>query len=110
MAERSVEAILGQTRSGDPKRRARALRELCPCELRHDHREVWDRVLEMTGDSDLAVRRGVLHTLIDGSPREREANVISALESMRDDADPRLRRRVRGVLAHYRRTGRVNIG
>ncbi len=110
MTERSVEAILGETWSGEAKQRARALRELCPCELRQDHPEVWNRVLEMTGDPDAGVRSIVLHTLTDGSPRKRESSVISALESMRNDADPWLRRRVRGVLAHYRRTGRVNIG
>lgn len=110
MSERSVEEILVQTRTRDPKRRAKALRELCPCELRYDDAAVWARVMEMTGDPHVAVRRTVLHTLIDGSPRDREENVIAALESMRDDADPRLRRRVRSVLAHYRRTGRVNIG
>lgn len=55
------------------------------------------------------VRSQVFHTLIDGSRREREPEVVASIESLRDDADPGLRRRGRQFRARYRRTARVNV-
>jgi hypothetical protein len=63
----------------------------------------------MTGDPDRQVRRIALHTLIDGSPRSREMDVLRALEGMRDDPDLKLRRNVRKILARHRATGSINI-
>jgi len=82
---------------------------LCPCHLRTDRPEVWERVFELAADPDVHVRKQVLHTLGDGSPRRLKDRVIATLESMRQDPDGRLRRSVRRLLAQYRRTGRVNI-
>jgi HEAT repeat protein len=97
------------TRHPDPRVRRRALRELCPCDLKANRPAVWDRVIEMAGDPDARVRSAVLHSLCDGSPRERETEVVAALERLAGDADRGLRRRARQVLASYRRTGRVNV-
>ena len=55
------------------------------------------------------MRSIVLHTLCDGSPEERRGEVVQALERLAQDADRRLRRRARDVLAKHRRTGRVNF-
>ncbi len=55
------------------------------------------------------MRLSVVHALADGSPRHREAEVVSTLESMHNDPDVKVRKRVRYVLAAYRRTGRVNV-
>ena len=51
-----------------------------------------------------------------GRPRARRrvaaaptAEIVEALESMWNDADKRVRKRVRYVLSAYRRTGRVNV-
>ena len=63
----------------------------------------------MGSDADLAVRRSVVHVLCDGSPREREAEVVQALEGMYQDPDRKLRRQIRGLLAHYKRTGKINV-
>jgi hypothetical protein len=82
---------------------------LCPCHLQADLPEVWDRVFELASDPDPHVRKQVLHTLGDGSPRRLEDRVIAILESMRQDPDRHLRRNVRRLLAHYHRTGRVNV-
>jgi hypothetical protein len=70
---------------------------------------VWDRLIEMVDDPDVKVRGHVLHVLCDGSPRGRVDQVVASLERLAADRDEALRRRARKVLAHYRRTGRVNI-
>jgi hypothetical protein len=105
-----VEEWLAWTRDADVRTRMRAVRALCPCHVRADHERVWARLLEMVADPEPRVRSQVFHTLIDGSPREREAEVVAAIESLRDDTDAGLRRRARQFLAQYRRTGRVNVG
>jgi hypothetical protein len=46
--------------------------------------------------------------LADGSPREREAEVVAAVERFQQDPDKRLRRRARQLMAQYRRGGRIN--
>jgi len=63
----------------------------------------------MIDDPDPVVRYQVLHNLCDGSPKIREEEVIKALESMHNDTDPYIRRRVHQVLSNYRRTGKWNI-
>jgi hypothetical protein len=63
----------------------------------------------MVADPDTSVRSHVLHVLCDGSPRHRVDDVVCGLEALARDPDVKLRRRARKVLAHYRRTGRVNI-
>ena len=109
MKAHQLESVLDQTRDSDAETRRVAVRGLCPCALKRNARAAWDRLLEMTGDPDLAVRRNVFHVLCDGSPNDRRAEVVTALEAMRDDSAPRLRRQVRKVLARHRRTGRVNF-
>ena len=63
----------------------------------------------MTADPDAKVRGAVLHALGDGSPREREAEIVDAIENMYHDPDSKLRRRVRKLLAQYRHTGKINV-
>ena len=64
-----IDDLLELTRSDDPKERASALRELCPCHVKFNDRQAWDRTLEMANDPDAKVRSTVLHMLCDGSPR-----------------------------------------
>jgi HEAT repeat protein len=104
-----IDRALMLTRDPEPQVRRAALAYMCPCHAQADRPEVWERVFELAADADRDVRRQVLHTLGDGSPRRLEERVIAALESMRQDADSRLRRRVRRLLANHRRTGRVNV-
>jgi hypothetical protein len=101
--------LIDLTRDGDPKVRKIALVNLCPCHVRHNFPEAWDRILEMTDDPEPIVRSAVVHMLADGSPRERQPEVLAAFESMRHDPDRKIRRTVHRVLEAYRRTGRVNI-
>ena len=108
MAVRTVEDLIEQTHDPDPRVRKEAARELCPCELKADYDDVWSRVFELTRDESADVRRIVFHTLIDGSPKTREHDVVAAIESMHNDPDEKLRRTVRKRLANYRRTGQIN--
>lgn len=101
--------VLALTRDPEPRVRQAALMNLCPCHLRSDRPEVWERVFEMACDADRGVRKQVFHTLSDGSPGRLEERVVATLESMRHDPDRTLRRGVRSLLAKYRRTGRVNL-
>ena len=109
MARVDLDAVIAETRSVDAEERRLAVRELCACRIKANHGEAWDRVLELTSDPHVDVRKNALHVLIDGSPRAREREVVGAIEGMRVDPDPKLRRNVRRVLARYRRTGQINL-
>ena len=109
MKREKVDAWMALSRGGDVAARRQAIRELCPCQVRVDHSDVWMRCIEMTRDPDVKVRRHALHALCDGSPRAYEGLIVAALEAMRDDSDPKLRRRVRKVLASHRRDGNLNV-
>ncbi len=108
MRKQSIAKLLEATRSAHPKVRKAAARDLCPCQIKVNNSDAWNRVIEMTADPDCEVRRIALHAILDGSPRSRRAEVIRALESMYHDPNPRLRRQARKVLARHRATGRVN--
>ncbi len=108
MRSEDVEALLEQSHDPEPRIRRRTLRELCPCEIRVNVDAVWDRVLEMRTDPDPKMRSLVLHTLCDGSAAAGLADVVAAVEAMQCDPDTRLRRRARGIVAAYRRTGKIN--
>eukprot|EP01115_Flamella_aegyptia_P004461 TRINITY_DN1930_c0_g1_i1.p1 TRINITY_DN1930_c0_g1~~TRINITY_DN1930_c0_g1_i1.p1 ORF type:complete len:176 (-),score=30.66 TRINITY_DN1930_c0_g1_i1:18-545(-) len=105
----SIEKFIEFTKVEDPILRKKALRELCPCHVKRDVKEFWDRIIEMTNDPDPGVRYQVLHNLCDGSPATREDDVIKAIETMHNDEDKYIRRRVHQILAHYRKTGKWNI-
>jgi HEAT repeat protein len=109
MARVDLDAVLGASRSPDAEERRLAVRELCGCRIKANHIEAWDRVIELTADPHIDVRKNAFHVLIDGSPRERHDEVVAALERLRVDPDPKLRRNVRRALARYRRTGQVNL-
>jgi hypothetical protein len=104
-----IDALLGQTSDPNPKIRAQAVQSLCPCHVRHNDARVWDRILELVDDPALDVRRWVFHLLGDGSPREREVQVVAAFERFTRDPDRKLQRRARQVLAKYRRGGTINV-
>jgi hypothetical protein len=104
-----IAELLEQSYAADADARCAAVQGLCPCHVQADIAPVWDRLLALVHDPDVRVRATLLHTLCDGSPRDREPQVVQALEQMYQDPNPRLRRRVRQVLAQYRRSGRINI-
>ncbi len=103
-----IEQLLEKTHHPDVKTRRRALLSLCPCHVRANSPEVWDRFLEMRDDSDTGVRSLVFHALCDGSPASRREEIVAAVKELLKDPNRRLRRRARGVIAAYRRTGNIN--
>ena len=104
-----IPTLLRRTYNDDPQARWRALIHLCPCHVKRNDEHVWNRALAMATDPDPKVRDVVLHLLTDGSPRSREPEVVRVLERMHHDPHPKLRRKARKILAHYRRTGEWNI-
>ena len=108
MNAHEINELLDATQAPNPKVRKAALLQLCPCHVRANRPEVWDRLIEMQTDSDAGVRSVVLHNLCDGSPREREEEVVAAIERLANDLNRKLRRRARNTLATYRRTGVIN--
>ena len=108
MDRAELRELIDRTYDPRPRERRTALLGLCPCHVRADVPALWDRIFEMRDDPDAGVRSLILHALCDGSPAAREGEVVAAVEAMQRDPDRRLRRRARGVLAAYRRTGKIN--
>jgi HEAT repeats len=104
-----IPRLLELSRDGDSKARLTAVRALCPCEVKIHDPQIWERFLEMADDTDLGVRRWILHVLCDGSPAAYESRILGVLEKFQRHADERLRRRARKVLASYRHSGTLNI-
>ncbi len=104
-----IQTFIAMLDDPDPVVRVQGINGLCPCRVKRNYAWVWDRLIPMANDEDRKVRSHIFHVLADGSPREREPEIVLAIESLRNDPDRKLRRRVRGVLAHYRRTGDINI-
>ncbi len=103
-----LERWLERTRDADPRIRRRAVQHLCPCHVKADVARVWDRVLELVADPDAGVRSAVVHALGDGSPAALRERALAALEQVWNDPDRKTRRMARQLLAHYRRTGRLD--
>jgi hypothetical protein len=105
-----VTGFLDLTYDADAKVRQVAVRNLCPCHIKGDIPEVWDRLLEMADDPDDGVRHDVLHTLVDGSPRRLRADVVDALEVLAKDRTIRRARRqfAQEALRRYHRTGQFD--
>lgn len=108
-ADDQIPQLLAFTGDDDPQVRRLALKHLCPCRLRRQRDEVWDRVFELAHDPDPGVRRDAIHAMTDGSPREFAGRVLAQLEAMTNDTDVKVRKYVRRTLSVVRRTGRVNV-
>jgi hypothetical protein len=103
-----IAALIDQTFDPDPRMRKNALKEMCPCHIHANVPIIWERIIALVEDSDLSVRKVALHALGDGSPRQYEAQVIAAMEKLRNDPNVKLRKLVRKALARYRGTGKWN--
>ena len=109
-ATEDIDEILELTRHDSAAVRVAALKEMCPCHLKEQEiPDFWTRVLEMVGDSDLGVRKQVLHTLCDGSPASLQVEIMEAMETFNHDTDTDLRRMAHKVIATYAKTGKLNI-
>jgi uncharacterized protein (DUF2336 family) len=105
--ETQIDALLDLTRSEDTRERQLAAKNLCTCHLQRDDPRVGVTLLSMLDDPEPSVRLDVLHALTDSTPRERVLAVVAALERRWSDPDPKVRRRIRGTLNYYRRSGRL---
>jgi HEAT repeat protein len=106
-AKDAIDGLLELSRSEESRARQLACRNLCTCHVRADEDRVWTRLLELVRDPDPLVRGDVLHAITDSTPAARVPAVIQALESRHNDPDVGIRRQIRKILAHYRRTGKV---
>ena len=104
-----IDTLLELSRSPDASTRVAAMQRLCPCHVKRNEPRVWERVLQLVDDPSHKVRVHVFHMLADGSPRERESEVVNAIERLTRDPHESLRRRARKLMAHYRRGGKINI-
>merc|ERR1711904_183757 len=62
-----IDEIIEITKHEDPEVRLKAVQQLCPCRVKDDHEEFWDRLFEMVDDSDNRVRMQVFRNICDGS-------------------------------------------
>lgn len=60
MCDETISEYIRRTYDPSPLKRKRALKELCPCHVRQDIPEVWQRVFEMLTDDSGIVRDQVL--------------------------------------------------
>jgi HEAT repeat protein len=105
-----LDQLLALSLDEDPLVRRLALKCLCPCHVRRERTDVWERVFELAEDPDPGVRHDAIHSLTDGSPRDLAPRVHAALDRASTDPDRKVRRYVRDLRARQRRTGRVNVG
>jgi HEAT repeat protein len=104
-----IPRLLELSRDCDPKVRRKAIQALCPCEVKIHDSGIWQRFLEMADDPDPDVRRWIVHVLCDGSPTIYETRILGVLEKFRNDADERVKKSARKVLAGHRHSGTFNI-
>ena len=109
MCDESFHDYIQRTYDLDPKKRRKALKDLCPCHVRQDIPELWDRIFECLHDEDGLVRDQALHALGDGSPTHLEEKIVEAVERMYNDPHPEVKKKARRMLNSYRRTGKWNI-
>ena len=109
MCNETVTEYIARTHDPNPIKRKRALKELCPCHVKTDIPEVWERIFEMCDDEDGWVRDQALHSLGDGAPNHLEGRIVQVLEEKYNDPHPEVKRKARKMLNSYRRTGKWNV-
>jgi HEAT repeats len=105
-----IPELLDLTSSRSPGVRRVAVKNLCICHVQQNIDEVWERLLKLVDDRDPGVRIDVLHALTDGSPHKFTDRVVDAVERMRDDPSPKVRRYAEYLRDRQIRLGRVNVG
>jgi hypothetical protein len=101
--------VLILTHNEDETIRLKALQRLCPCQVKDEVEQFWNRIFEMVNDPCPKIRYQVLHNMCDGAPPELETRVSEALEIFNRDKDKDVKRAAHKVLASYLRTGKWNI-
>lgn len=109
MCDETIQEFLKRTYDPNPHKRKKALKDLCPCTVRTDIPELWDRIFECLDDEDPSVRDQALHDLGDGSPAHLEERVVEAVEKLYNDPHPSVKKKARRMFSSYRRTGKWNV-
>ena len=104
-----IEDIIQLTKHENEYVRLKAAQQMCPCQVKHDQPEFWERLFELAEDEDEAVRAQVLHNMCDGSPPGYEDRVMECLEIFNRDPCNEIRRKAHKVIGNYMRTGDWNI-
>ena len=52
MCDETISEYLQRTHDPDPRKRKKALKDLCPCHVRADIPQLWDRIFEMLSDEE----------------------------------------------------------
>mmetsp|Transcript_20540 Transcript_20540/g.30511 ORF Transcript_20540/g.30511 Transcript_20540/m.30511 type:complete len:121 (+) Transcript_20540:140-502(+) len=108
----SFEEWLALTKHPKENIRYHAIRKGCPCQVKQDIKEIWDRffeIIEEEKEESDRIRYQILHNLCDGTPKYLEERVIDCLENNYwNDSCKKTRRAARKVLTVYRRTGNWN--
>ena len=97
------------TRVPDAKVRLEAIKQMCPCHVKGDIPEFWERLFELADDKDIKIRYQVMHNLCDGSPGHYEDKIIECIEKFNRDPDSTIRRKASKIMACYSHTGKWNI-
>mmetsp|Transcript_17519 Transcript_17519/g.29530 ORF Transcript_17519/g.29530 Transcript_17519/m.29530 type:complete len:84 (+) Transcript_17519:372-623(+) len=82
---------------------------MCPCRVKNDIPEFWNRIFDLAKDEDPKVRYQVMHNMCDGSPPQYENQVMECIEIFNRDPDNSIRSKASKVMASYLRTGKWNI-
>ena len=101
--------LIELTKVPDAIVRLKASQQMCPCRVKGDIKEFWERLFELSQDSDPQVRYQVLHNMCDGSPPHYENQIMECVENMTRDKDNSIRNKANKVIASYTRTGKWNI-
>ena len=52
MCDETILEYLERTHDPDPRKRKKALKDLCPCHVRADIPQLWNRIFEMLSDEE----------------------------------------------------------
>ena len=63
-----IDVVISLSKHSDPLVRKAALKEMCPCRVKIDIEDFWDRVLAMVDDCDDDVRQQVKLTMLRRHP------------------------------------------
>ncbi len=105
-----IPELLDLTRDRSSQVRRVAVKNLCICHVGQHLDPVWERLLELADDRDHGVRIDVLHALTDGSPEKLADQVVSIVERLRADPNPKVRRYAQYLRDRQHRLDRVNVG
>jgi vesicle coat complex subunit len=109
-SDAQLEDLLRLSHDRDPNVRRIAVKNLCPCHVKRNVAEVWQRLFELTEDRDPGVRLDVLHNMTDGPPPELADQVQALVQRFVRDPDPTVRGYAAFLSHKQARLGRINVG